>query len=432
MATRYVRSEERLAEALRNVRRGVRDVQRPSGTELAQTTSMAQQALDLAGEGVDGARVPAGVGEVTLVSNIGGWSATGPVAEVVLSWPAVTVGQDGEPIAVVEYQVMVGASLAASVSSNSSTLRIPSNVEQTVRVRAVTAAGVVGDLSPELDVVGAQPTPAVFAPSIPTLVTGYGDVIARWDGAYTAAASGAHAVWIEARTAGHAWQRQGVVLTAAGEALVTVGDVGDTVEVRAVSYDQLGRQTGVSGVASIEVASIPGASIAAGSILVDRLAPNVGGTLNIGGNTVAINLNSRVDGALVDLEQVRQDADAAQSSADAAGAAADAASQAVATLAAGRVLTAENALAALSGKIDTYENSFLFLPDGLHIRESTSAQAEMVLTSAGARLVADGVPVSEWNQGQMIVPQIVARSGQIANHIIDSSIAGHTTWRAIS
>lgn len=169
-----------------------------------------------------------------------------------------------------------------------------------------------------------------------------------------------------------------------------------------------------------------------GRVRVDHLAPNVGDTLNIGGNAVAINLNSRVDGALVDLEQVRQDADAAQSSADAAGAVADAASQAVATLAAGRVLTAENALAALSGKIDTYENSFLFLPDGLHIRESTSAQAEMVLTSAGARLVADGVSVSEWNQGQMIVPQIVARSGQIANHIIDSSIAGHTTWRAIS
>ncbi len=432
MVDRYLRKTDVIAHAITRTHQIAVEANRPAGTEIMRTSDKVDEALEQAGEAAEAARVPAAVESLTLVSNTGVWTATGAAAEVTVSWPAVTTGEDGEPIAVAEYHVFFGSSMVASISANSSTLQVPSNVARMVRARAVTAAGVVGDLSPELEVVGAQPLPAAFAPSTPTLVTGYGNVIARWDGTYTAPAPGAHTVWIEARIGAAPWQRQGMVLTAAGEALVTIGDVGDTVDVRAVSYDQLGRQTGVSEVASIEVASIPGAAITAGSIFVDRLEPNAGSQINIGGNAVAINLNSRVDNALVDIEHVQQDADAAQSSADTANAAAGAANQAVEALAAGRVLTAENALAVLSGKIDTYENSFLFLPDGLHIRESTSAKAEMVLTSAGARLNADGVTVSEWNQGQMIVPQIVARSGQIANHIIDSSVAGHTTFRAIS
>lgn len=375
--------------------------------------------------------VPKAPQNVRVLSNIGAFTAAGPIASVLIGWDAVTQSTDEEPLTVAEYELWADGPIAR-VTATSMRVNLPSGLLEEYRVRARAENGAWGDLSTVLEVTGASPSVGAFAPTAPILKTGYGDVIAKWDGTYTAPAAGAHTVWIEARIGADLWQRQGMVLTAAGEALITLGDVGDIVEVRAVSYDQLGRETGISEVASIEVASIPGAAITAGSIFVDRLAPNVGETLNIGGNAVAINLNSRVDNALVDIEQVQQDADAAQSSADAAAAAADAANQAVETLAAGRVLTAEAALAVLSGKIDTYENSFLFLPDGLHIRESTSAKAEMVLTSAGARLVADGVAVSEWNQGQLLVAQIVAKSGQIANHIIDSSVAGHTTWRAIS
>ncbi len=375
--------------------------------------------------------VPAVPANLRVLSNVGTFTSTGPMATVTVAWDAVTESTDGEPIYIDEYELWDSNPIRRT-SQLTATISIPSSLTVNLRVRAVSSQGVWGDLSTQLPVIGATPTAGSFAPTTPTLLTGYGDVIARWDGTYTSTPSGAHSVRIEARVGTGSWTPQGMVLTAAGEALVTLGDVGDTVEVRAVSYDQLGRETGVSSTASIVIATIPGASITAGSIFVDRLAPNVGETLNIGGNAVAINLNSRVDGALVDLEQVQQDADAAQSSADAAGAVADAASQAVATLAAGRVLTAENALAALSGKIDNYDNSFLFLPEGLHIRESDTAKAEMVLSSAGARLIADGVIVSEWNQGQMIISQIIAKSGQIANHIIDSSATGHTTFRAIS
>lgn len=434
MATRFVRNQ--LAHDLVRMSRGVRNVSRPTGTEMARTTEVAQDAAERVGvvedaiAGLEGALVPAAPAGLRVVSNVGGFSAAGPVASVGLEWDPVTEAATGEPIVVSGYELRVDGRVYRAEGA-AAVIVLPSSVQSSVRVLAL-ADGVAGDLSAVLEVVGSAPVVGVFAPSAPVLLSGFGDVVARWDGLYTSPTSGAHAVWIEARVGASAWQRQGVILTAAGEALVTLGEVGDTVDVRAVSYDQLGRETGASGVVSIEVASIPGASITAGSIFVDRLAPNVGETLNIGGNAVAINLGSRVDNALVDLEQVRQEADAAQSSADAAGAAADAANQAVATLAAGRVLTAEEALAALSGKIDTYENSFLFLSDGLHIRESSSAKAEMVLTSAGARLVADGVAVSEWNQGQLLVAQIVAKSGQIANHIIDSSVAGHTTWRAIS
>ena len=375
--------------------------------------------------------VPAVPANLRILSNVGTFTSTGPMATVTVAWDAVTESTDGEPIYIDEYELWDSNPIRRT-SQLTASISIPSGLTVNLRVRAGSAQGVWGDLSTQLPVTGATPTAGSFAPTTPTLLTGYGDVIARWDGTYASTPSGAHSVRIEARVGTGSWTPQGMVLTAAGEALVTLGDVGDTVEVRAVSYDQLGRETGVSGTASIVIATIPGASITAGSIFVDRLAPNVGETLNIGGNAVAINLGSRVDNALVDIEQVRQDADNAQTSADNANANASAANQAVETLASGRVLAAENTIDILSGKIDNYDNSFLFLPDGLHIRESDTAKAEMVLSSAGARLIANGVLVSEWNQGQMIVSQIIAKSGQIANHIIDSSVSGHTTFRAIS
>lgn len=375
--------------------------------------------------------VPAVPANLRILSNVGTFTSTGPMATVTVAWDAVTESTDGEPIYIDEYELWDSNPIRRT-SQLTASISIPSGLTVNLRVRAGSAQGVWGDLSTQLPVTGATPTAGSFAPTTPTLLTGYGDVIARWDGTYASTPSGAHSVRIEARVGTGSWTPQGMVLTAAGEALVTLGDVGDTVEVRAVSYDQLGRETGVSGTASIVIATIPGASITAGSIFVDRLAPNVGETLNIGGNAVAINLGSRVDNALVGIEQVSQDADNAQTSADNANANASAANQAVETLASGRVLAAENTIDILSGKIDNYDNSFLFLPDGLHIRESDTAKAEMVLSSAGARLIADGAIVSEWNQGQMIVSQIIAKSGQIANHIIDSSVSGHTTFRAIS
>lgn len=44
MSTRYVRDEELIADAIRSTRRGVRDVQRPTGTERARTMETAEQA----------------------------------------------------------------------------------------------------------------------------------------------------------------------------------------------------------------------------------------------------------------------------------------------------------------------------------------------------------------------------------------------------
>lgn len=144
----------------------------------------------------------------------------------------------------------------------------------------------------------------------------------------------------------------------------------------------------------------------------------MGDTINLNGNVSIQPIRDRQDEQDGHIQGAQETADTAQA--------------AINTLAQGRVLTAEQTIAALSGKIDTYENSFSFEADGLHIRESRTASSELLLTSAGARLIADGTVVSEWNQGQFIVSQIIARGGQLGNHIIDSSHAGHTTFRAAS
>lgn len=53
MATRYVRDEELLADAIRSTRRGVRDVQRPTGTERALTMETAANAASAADQAAD-------------------------------------------------------------------------------------------------------------------------------------------------------------------------------------------------------------------------------------------------------------------------------------------------------------------------------------------------------------------------------------------
>lgn len=263
---RYRRDEDAIADAIRETRRGLRDAQRPTGTEKALTTAVAADALERV-EDIETARVdeaalaalvPKAPAQPTATST-GAWTLAGPVAAVEVSIPQVTESMDGAPLEVVEYELWDADGPLVRVPASPARVTLPSGGTAVYRARARTAQGVWGDLSvPSGTVTGASP--AAQSGRTPTGLTARsegGIVIAAWAGTY-AAAPAEHSllnVRILARVGAGAYTLQGVH-TGAGEQLVKVGAIGDTVDVQAVAYDRLGRVIGTSAVVQTVVKGI--------------------------------------------------------------------------------------------------------------------------------------------------------------------------------
>ncbi|MCH9834060.1 hypothetical protein K0U83_00275, partial [bacterium] len=376
--------------------------------------------------------VPKAPTGLTIISNVGAFTPAGPMATVTIGWDPVTESTDDDPITVSEYEVWDGDAPAYRIPASPGVVTVPSGLSTEVRVLARTPAGVAGDLSAPLAVTGAEPATASRAPTTPDLATGYGDVVARWDGLYTGGGAGSHTVWTEARLdPGDPWVRQGVAMTGRGDQLVTLGQVGDTVYVRFVAYDQLGRETGVSTVADIVIATIPGAAITAGSIQVDHLAPNVGDTINISGNVTIGGIMDRADGQDVALGQLGDQIDTV------AGAAEDAASQAAAAQAqasvvAGQVLVAQATADDAAAGVSAYQDVILLGSDGITIREAVDGRSELRLRSGYLAFSVNGVEASRMEAGRFISGEAILGQARIAEHEIKRHSAGRTTFTPIS
>lgn len=200
--------------------------------------------------------VPAAPAKPVVVSNVGSFTPAGPVAAVTLTIPAVTLSTDGEPVEVAEYELWNADGPLFRLPASPAKVTIPSDVVRIYRVRAGTAQGVWGDLSPSLTVTGAKPAVEVRNPTAPILTSGAGNAFARWDGMYTSGgAAGAHRVDVEARIGTGAWIVQGTLI-GAGQQILKLGSIGDVIAVRLRAYDQIGRPTGTSTEATITVVGI--------------------------------------------------------------------------------------------------------------------------------------------------------------------------------
>ena len=185
-----------------------------------------------------------------VVSNTGKWTAAGPSAEVVLRFDAVTESTDGELVEISEYEVLDELGAVARVESAPATVRQATGASATYRVRARSSFGIWGDVSDPVSVVGAAPALVARAPSLPSLTTGAGVVIARWDGRYSVAdTDGAFTVRVEQYT-DMQWAYVGTALTGAGTVSIQ-SKPGDTVFVRLSAFDQMNRLTGTSAQVSI-------------------------------------------------------------------------------------------------------------------------------------------------------------------------------------
>lgn len=199
--------------------------------------------------------VPPAPAQPTIVSNIGGWGTTGAVATVTLDWPSITQSIDGEPINVTAYEVWNEELIVATVTESTAVLTMPSGTTTQLRVRAISDNNLVSDLSEFVSITAATPSVVTRAPSTPTLTTGQGTVVVRWDGTYVSGGTaGARSVTVE-RSTGSSWVVEGSAMTQAGTVSIS-GQPGTTVTVRLQAYDQLGRLTGTSSSASITVVGV--------------------------------------------------------------------------------------------------------------------------------------------------------------------------------
>ncbi|WP_427870535.1 hypothetical protein [Leucobacter luti] len=400
---------------------------------------LAQQAKD---EAAGAARVPARVTGLALAGNVGQWGVTAEAA-IALEWDPVGADVDGDPLPGVAYEVFDGDAIAATVSDAHASVVAAAGTSHTYRVRARSAAGVVGDVSEPVTVTAATPAASTLTPSAPTMKTGFGVVVVSWDGTYTVPGSaGAFAVRVEVAD-GSTWRPQGAALQGAGSVTVP-GKAGADVTARLVAVDKLGRPTGTSAPASITVVALSGDDLdaesiwaneawlnllRAGVIEADMLKPNVGQTLNLSANEAIVLIAGRQDSQDTAIAEAKEQADTAAADASNAGLTASAA-QAHAEAAEGAALVAQNRADQANERLTDHQAVFKVTPTGAVVSTPDGSQ-ELRLNPGYAALAQNGVEVSRWEAGRLIVNEAVVNRARVGAHLFEKHSAGRTIVRPI-
>ena len=373
------------------------------------------------------------------VSNVGEFTNAGPVAQVEVKWDSVTDATDGSPIEVAGYEVFMGGAIVGRTSETSFTLSVASELTREVRVRAVTAIGAFGDVSDVLEITGAKPGVGTFKPSDPTTRSANAILVVVWDGTWNDGQAHAGTVWVEAQFDG-VWLPQGAALNRAGSQIVSGGEVGDSVPVRLVAYDPLGRETGASGVVygmiegidgdNIIANSINGNKVVAGTILVDRLAPNIGEQLDISANgavQIIVGRQNDQDAAIGNAQETADSAlsDAEQAVLDAATAAAQAAA------ADGKALVAQTQAQAAQAALTAHQAVFRVTAEGAEVA-SVDGSNVLALTPDGVAIIQGGTAASTWDAGRLIVNEAVVNRAQIGAHSFEKYSESRTTVRPLT
>ncbi|MFF7293232.1 hypothetical protein ACFY9N_11945 [Microbacterium sp. NPDC008134] len=390
---------------------------------------------------VPGSVVPRPVAGVEVVSNIGVFQADGTaLANVTIGWEPVEFSVDDQLVTIAEYEVHVGLTAFRAVGTSAS-FSLPTAETAAVTVRARSSLGFWGDPSEPLDVTGAAPTATVAAPTPPVLLTGLGQVAARWDGALITGPLPAGFGFVYMETAADEdgpWAPIGTPLSGAGGANIK-GVVGDTVWVRLRSSDTLGRSGGTSTPASILVEGVTGPDIEAnaitanhieaGSIGVNHVTPSFGNDLNLSANESVTIVVGRQDAQAAQIADLGEGVDAAQST---AAAAANAAGDAQAT-ADGAAETAADAAATASDvgqRLDQHQTYYRFGVDGLAIGDPGST-SELRLKPERIEMTQNSVVVSYWEGGVFVADEARLNSAQIGNHQFMAYGPGRTIVRPL-
>lgn len=383
--------------------------------------------------------VPKAPTNLDIVSNTATFTAVGPVANIILVWDAVTESTDDTPLTVPEYEVWADGAPLTRIANTTVAITQPSSTVREYRVGAITAQGVRGDLSTPFSVTGATPDVSTATPTAPLLTSGGANIIAAWDGGFTAPGAGTHTVRVEARIGSGAWIRQGASLSTAGSQLVRLGDVGDTVEVRFVAIDPLGRDAGTSATESITVEGIDGDDIIAGTIhgnrievgtlAVDAVEPNFGESLNLYANESIVLMAERMDDTDNAVADAQQTADAALTEAENAELAA-ALAAAEAAAADGKALVAQTMAQDAQDQLTSHQAVFRVISTGAEVA-SIDGSNLVRITPEGVQIVQGGTAASTWDAGRLIVNEAIVNRAQVGAHSFERYSAGRTIIRPI-
>lgn len=257
---RYRRDDEVIADAIRATRRGLRDVQRPTGTERAQTTTAVAELTETVEEiaGAIDTRVPKAPTGLTASSD-GGWSLDGLrlVSHIDLEWDAVTEGVDGDPITVAEY--IIRGRLSSESEMRDLTATLATEIRLTdftagqpwvLEVVAVSGTRVQSAASSTASVTTAVTNIPMGTPSTPTAASSKGLLRITWDGLIDGIAPPPQFRfgYVEVKTAtGGAWAPAGALLGRAGGDVVVDGlTVGTSYIARLTAVDGAGVSSAAS------------------------------------------------------------------------------------------------------------------------------------------------------------------------------------------
>lgn len=327
-----------------------------------------------------------------IANSTGYWAGAEPSSQVALAWSPVTQGENSVAIDVDAYEVwgaLGDAELnAVTIVDTTSATLSPYQPGSGWRfaVRAMSRGGVWGDLSAEVLVTMAEPTVAVSAPSAPIVSSVNGLVEVQWDGALAAGgtppASFAQINVEASADSGSGFQTVSTIFRA-NERRLLQGLGGDTLYVRFVAVDALGRTSLPSAVVSTPISPL----IGDGTILARYLAPDVGSQLNLSANDAIVLMVGQILGA--------------QSTADAAVA-----------------------------NVTDLRTYFSFEVDGFYI-STPGSTSRLRLTNDRIEMIQSGQVVAYWTGGRMVVASMIAQDITLGYHKVTGDIVGHTTWRPV-
>ncbi len=340
--------------------------------------------------------VPKPPANLRVVSNVGQFLQDGSSAATVgFAWDAVTQDTTGALIEIRGYELWEGTTTDPGIMIAASTApearyTWPSNTDHVLRVRAQSDLRVWSDFSVLVSVRTALAPQVTTPPSAPILDSARGIVAATWDGQLVTGvpAAGFQFVIVESSTDGSDWYRVGVPLASGGSTNI-LAEIGSEVAVRFRALDTLGRPGQYSDVERIVVVGITGPDIEANSVEANHIGA---GVINVS------HLEAGIGGAL-DLtanSSITQIIDAAD---------------------------------ATKGDVDRIQTWFRVDQAGAHVGRSDSPFQSHVLNDRFS-ITENGVEVSYWSAGQMVVPSMVVDTIVLANHKVEAYGTG-TVVRAV-
>lgn len=404
----------RIEEALRNINVAQDIAATNSQTALAQagsaTTAAGSAAAHQQQQIIAAERVPETIdtADVTAITSTYFDAVGNGYARIDISIVPTDLATDGLPLVVGLYRAWVrkpGGEFTEPAATSPTTfvtvLGLDLETDYELVIDQVTDQGAVSAPSDVITVTTAASLATIDAPSAPTVTSLRGLLIVNWDGQLAGDVPPTQFRNVYARislTGADSWSRVSSPLPRGGGA-IQVPDlvIGTTWDVDLVAVDSTGTESDPSDLATVTVVGIGGPDIIAnsltanqlevGSITVDRLASDVGQQLVLTGNP----------GVEIIATQVSD---------------------------------VQDSLEGTAGDLATLQTYYSFDPDGALISSPDSPFA-VGIRNDQIEMLENGNVVSYWNNGQMVVSNLVVDTIQIGAHQVAKRNTTETVVRAL-